>query len=197
MKIEESKKGKAVRCKPRNEDETNGFYDLMKSKIESNISTGKTRWVGDREMERRLSITRPDWKCGKCGKKYSLYEFIELMDINYESRRMPVCTCGYRFSLDKWILHDRLKIKIENKEVDILVSTADLEINHGFFDKDLWYETMVFGEGLGEHTQSLYTARYETKEQAEDEHNRILKLIKNGNYKMDKLGETEYKLIIC
>ena len=196
MKIEEPKKGKAVRRKPRDEDETNGFYDLMKSKIESNINSGKTRWVGNREMERRLSI-RPDWKCGKCGKKYSFYEFIELMDINYESRRMPVCTCGYRFSLDKWILHDMLKIKIENKEVDILVSTVDLELNHGFFGKDLWYETMVFGEGLGGHTQSLYTTRYETKEQAEDDHNRILNLIKNGNYKIDKLGETEYKLITC
>ena len=46
--------GKAIRRKPRNEDETNGFYDLMKSKIESNINVGKTRWVGNREMERRL-----------------------------------------------------------------------------------------------------------------------------------------------
>ena len=46
--------GKTVRLKPRNEDETNAFYDLMKSKIESNINSGKTRWVGNREMERRL-----------------------------------------------------------------------------------------------------------------------------------------------
>ncbi len=46
--------GKTIRRKPRNEDEINGFYDLMKSKIESNINAGKTRWVGNREMERRL-----------------------------------------------------------------------------------------------------------------------------------------------
>ncbi len=46
--------GKTVRRKPRNKDETNGFYDLMKSKIESNINIGKIRWVGNREMERRL-----------------------------------------------------------------------------------------------------------------------------------------------
>lgn len=46
--------GKTIRRKPRNEDETNGFYDIMKSKIESNISVGKTRWIGNREMERRL-----------------------------------------------------------------------------------------------------------------------------------------------
>ena len=45
---------KNVRRKPRNKDETDLFYDLMKSKIERNISVGKTRWVGNREMERRL-----------------------------------------------------------------------------------------------------------------------------------------------
>ncbi len=45
--------GKAIRRKPRNKDETDGFYDLMKSKIERNIETGKIRWIGNREMERR------------------------------------------------------------------------------------------------------------------------------------------------
>ena len=46
--------GKALRRKPRNQDETDGFYDLMKSKLESNIAIGKTRWIGKREMERRI-----------------------------------------------------------------------------------------------------------------------------------------------
>lgn len=46
--------GKTVRRKPRDEDESKGLYDLMKSKIESNINVGKTRWVGNREMERSL-----------------------------------------------------------------------------------------------------------------------------------------------
>lgn len=46
--------GKAIRRKPRNKDETDGFYNLMKSKIESNIDAGKIRWIGDREMERKL-----------------------------------------------------------------------------------------------------------------------------------------------
>jgi len=46
--------GKALRRKPRNQDETDGFYDLMKSKLESNIAIGKTRWIGNREMERRI-----------------------------------------------------------------------------------------------------------------------------------------------
>ena len=46
--------GKNVRRKPRNKDETDGFYDLMKSKIENNIAIGKTTWIGNREMERRI-----------------------------------------------------------------------------------------------------------------------------------------------
>ncbi len=46
--------GKVIRRKPRNKDETDGLYKLMKSKIESNINTGKTRWIGNRVMERRL-----------------------------------------------------------------------------------------------------------------------------------------------
>ena len=46
--------GKTIRRKPRNKDETDGLYDLMRSKIERNISTGKTRWIGNREMERKL-----------------------------------------------------------------------------------------------------------------------------------------------
>jgi len=45
---------KAIRRKPRNKDETDGFYNIMRSKIESNINAGKTRWIGNREMERRL-----------------------------------------------------------------------------------------------------------------------------------------------
>ncbi len=46
--------GKAIRRKPRNKDETEGLYNLMKAKIDSNIDAGKTRWIGKREMERRL-----------------------------------------------------------------------------------------------------------------------------------------------
>jgi len=46
--------GKAIRRKPRNKDETDGLYNLMRAKIESNVNAGKTRWIGNREMERRL-----------------------------------------------------------------------------------------------------------------------------------------------
>ncbi|NJD52512.1 MAG: hypothetical protein FIB07_06535 [Candidatus Methanoperedens sp.] len=45
---------KPVSRKPRNMDETNGFYNLMKSKIEDNIDKGKTTWVSKKIMERKL-----------------------------------------------------------------------------------------------------------------------------------------------
>jgi len=45
---------KPVRRKPRNEDETNGFYELMEFKLESYILSGKIEWIGNREMVRRL-----------------------------------------------------------------------------------------------------------------------------------------------
>ncbi len=45
---------KPVSRKPRSTDETEGFYNLMKSKIENNINTGKTAWVSEKVMERKL-----------------------------------------------------------------------------------------------------------------------------------------------
>lgn len=142
--------------------------------------------------EPKLHKTRQEWRCGKCGKKYNFREFIDLMSTNYESGKMPMCPCGYVFLQDKWKLQDILKVKMGDKEVDVLVSTVYLEINHGFFDKDLWYETMVFIEGLKEDTQSLCIGRYETEEQAIAGHNKTLKLVKSGNYELTvKFSETD------
>lgn len=45
---------RVTRSKPRDEDEIVGIFSLMRAKIENNIKTGKTRWTGAREMERRL-----------------------------------------------------------------------------------------------------------------------------------------------
>ncbi len=133
--------------------------------------------------EPKLHKAHPEWRCGKCGKKYSFHEFIDLMSANYESGKMPVCPCGYRFFFDKWKLQEMLKVKIGDKEVDVLVSTVYLELNHGFFDKDLWYETMVFEECV-EDVESRCINRYETEEQAIAGHNETLELVKSGNYKV-------------
>ncbi len=138
--------------------------------------------------EPKLHETRPEWRCGKCGKKYSFHEFTDLMNANYESGKMPICTCGYRFFFDKWKLQDILKVKMDDKEVEVLVSTVYLDINHGFFDKDLWYETMVFVMSLEKDVQDRCICRYETEEQAIAGHNKTLELVKSGNIDNDLLS---------
>jgi len=145
-----------------------------------------------------------EWRCGNCGKIYSTLELIGLEMVKaVESDTDPdnqhgytsVCACGYRFHLDKFRIHDILKIKIDDKEIDVLISTVDLELNHGFFDKDLWYETGIFIEDNEDIDTMIYENRYETKEEAIAGHNRILgdiemitKLIKD----LRKMTDDEY-----
>jgi len=40
--------------KPRNKDERDGFYSIMKYKLDYNISIGKTIWTSNREMIRKI-----------------------------------------------------------------------------------------------------------------------------------------------
>ena len=148
-----------------------------------------------------------EWRCGNCRKIYSTKELIELEKVkSVESDTDPynqhgytsVCTCGYRFHLDTFRMHDRLKIKIEDKDVDVLISTVDLELNHGFFDdKDLWYETGIFIEQLKKDefgNTMIYEDRYENKQEAVIDHNRILELLKNGKYTTYKSETSGYRI---
>jgi len=143
-----------------------------------------------------------EWRCGNCGKIYSTLELIRLervkavesdIDPDNQYGYTSVCTCGYRFHLDKFRIHDRLKIKIDDKETDVLISTVDLELNHGFFDKDLWYETGIFINSDDEDIGTMiYEKRYENKEKAIAGHNRILELLNNGRYTIYKSEENGY-----
>jgi antitoxin component of MazEF toxin-antitoxin module len=45
---------RSIRRKPRNENERNGFYLLMKAKLDDDIKNGKTVWINDREIEMSL-----------------------------------------------------------------------------------------------------------------------------------------------
>ena len=45
---------KRVRRKPRDKDESEALYFLMKAKIEDNIKKGKVKWINNREMERTI-----------------------------------------------------------------------------------------------------------------------------------------------
>lgn len=142
-----------------------------------------------------------EWRCGRCGKIYSTLELLGLervklvesdTDPYYQHGFTSVCTCGYRFHLDKWRLHDRLKIKIDDKDVDILLSTVDLELNHGFYT-DKWYETGIFTNMNDDIGHMIYEERYETKEEAIANHNIILGLLKEGKYTIDK-DENTYNI---
>lgn len=122
----------------------------------------------------------------KTGNVETFYEFIGLKNIG-------VCDCGYRFGLDRWRLQDSLKIKIDNREASLLISTVFLEINHGYPGKDLWYETMIFTEEDG--IVCSYEERYETKEEVVSDHNRIIDDLKNGKYDI-KIDNDNISIII-
>lgn len=64
------------------------------------------------------------------------------------------------------------RTKLHNDQV--LVSTVFLGVNYGF-NKDLWFETMVFG---GEHED--FTQRYETYKEALEGHKKIVQMVQ-GN----------------
>ncbi len=151
-----------------------------------------------------------EWKCGKCGKIYTFEEFIMLKKVKaIESDINPakehgftgMCDCGYRFIVDKWRLHDDVEIKTYKGNVNIRVSTVDLEINNGFEEgENIWYETMIFPGGLGddklEWLKCSYVNNYETKEDAIKDHNRIVNLLKEEKYKIEDLDDNEKELII-
>lgn len=45
---------KRVRRKPRDKDESEALYLLMKAKLDDNIKKGKVKWISNREMERTI-----------------------------------------------------------------------------------------------------------------------------------------------
>ncbi len=151
-----------------------------------------------------------EWKCGKCGKIYSLKELINLpkvkavetdIDPSREHGFLPMCDCGYRFHLDKWRLQDDVQINIGEKDININISTIDLEFNSGLYEEDeVWYETMIFPGGLGdkklEDIECSYVNNYKTKEEAIEDHNRIVRLLKEGKYEIVDIEENKKELII-
>lgn len=144
-----------------------------------------------------------EWKCGKCGKIYTFDEFLKLKKVKaVESDTNPskehgftgMCNCGYRFLIDRWRLHDDVEIKTDKGNVNVRVSTVDLELNQGFEEgENIWYEMMIFAGGLGddrlEWLKCYHENRYETKEEAIKDHDRIVNLLKEGRYIIEGSGE--------
>ena len=139
------------------------------------------------------------WKCGNCGKEYTFEEFIRLTTVKaVESDKVPsrehglvgVCECGYRFHLDTWRIHDKVEISTDEGNVNIQVSTVFLEFNHGYdSEKNIWYESMIFPGGFGddelEWLKCSFVHRYETKEEAIKDHNKIVNLLRQGKFKIE------------
>ena len=153
------------------------------------------------------------WKCGNCGKEYTFEDFIKLTTVQaVESDTVPsrehgfvgVCDCGYRFHLDTWRLHDKVEIKTDNGYANIQVSTVFLEFNNGYEEgKDIWYESMLFPGGFGdgeiEWLECNLIHRYETKEEAIKDHDKIVNLLREGKFKIEDhhWEEGKKELIIC
>lgn len=47
---------KIIRRKPRDKEESECFFILMKAKLDDNIKKGKVKWISNREMERTINI---------------------------------------------------------------------------------------------------------------------------------------------
>lgn len=133
------------------------------------------------------------YKCGGCGKTYgSTRELDKTQAVPEEEDPtgslghgyVSVCECGHRFHLDDW----RERTTVENRGFEFDVSTVFLNLDHGFGDEELWYETGIFWD-----YGSYISKRYRTREEAEEGHKQHVEAIENGNFRMEP---TEYGLTI-
>jgi hypothetical protein len=69
---------------------------------------------------------------------------------------------------------------------DVMVSTVNLSIDHGYDGKPLWYETMVFPRIDDEISDfgDLHSDRYETEDEAKAGHAKVLADCNAGTIKL-------------
>jgi len=120
-----------------------------------------------------------EYRCSQCKETYSHNQYRDLEktskvtdDPNDQYGVETVCECGERFHSDKWRLFDEFECYGEEFEV----STVALTIPHGL-NHDEWYETLVRFDG-GE----TIVERYNSEQEAEDGHERIIRLLKEGEF---------------
>lgn len=133
------------------------------------------------------------WRCGKCKKIYKDLFGLESVkavesDTNPKEQHGYVskCECGYVFHKDKWYEKDTFDIEKDGEKIaKVEVSTVDLELEHF----GMWYETLVFLQEIYvEEIQDLdlgcLGSRYRTKEEALEGHNRFIRKLQNGEFKI-------------
>ncbi len=142
-----------------------------------------------------------DWKCGNCGKIYNVNELLSLKKIKmveedtdpyHQHGYTAVCDCGYRFHIDRWRMNDTIKINVDGKESELMISSIFLELNGKIFgEEDEYYETAILW--LNENGKDLKNIqiikRYDIKEKAIVGHNKLLDLIKMRKYKVDIIDD--------
>lgn len=83
-----------------------------------------------------------------------------------------------------WIEKNSIQKVIGRTNIgDVLISTVFLGLNHGFGERDLWFETMVFGG-----TDNEAMERYETLDQAKHGHEKAVRAIILGQ---DPFGDSK------
>lgn len=151
--------------------------------------------MGEIEWRKKVSENSRGmiFKCEWCNKEYNTTELLSLLKIiatEEEEKALvvkgigcvPVCECGYRFYLDRTVLHDNVKVSTEQGDVNIMVSTVYLESFLFSFlrRKEFWWESMIFPDQ--KFFECNFQMRYKTKEEAIKGHNRIITLLKLGKY---------------
>lgn len=141
-----------------------------------------------------------EWKCGKCGKEYTSEEWrslksVQLVPEDTDPMRQHgytgVCPCGYVFHRDKWHIRDVLELPTDHGRAKVEVITYFLELRF----RGGWYETDIFDEG-GDVKMDSHAPwkRYETQEEAEQEHNELVRLLREGKYAV-KVAEVRVELL--
>ena len=152
-----------------------------------------------------------EWKCGGCGivynhKEHMVLDHVQVVADDPDPMKnygyTSVCTCGYRFHLDKWfmrstgiiyhqmtIFHNFFHAISFGKfckpiEIKVDISTVDLELNHAFMpgEQGIYYESMIFPKREGGMIESWYQDRYSTRELAEFDHHDLRYLLSTGKY---------------
>jgi len=123
------------------------------------------------KMIKKTMKNRPYIQCSKCKHTLTFENYKKIT-----GGRCPKCRTV--FFMDKWKKQEHVIIRVDGKTNNVLVSTVHIVINHGFGDKNIWYETMLFPT----KGKSPFEERYETEEEAIRGHKKTVSALKEGKF---------------
>lgn len=118
---------KAIRRKPRDKEESDCLYLLMKAKLDDNIKKGKVKWINNREMERTIKIPlRNNMKI-----EIDVKEIVQKIDVNKLIEEKITSDISDTIDIQN-VVDDALKDKdvrshLNKKVADIIDSYIDSE----------------------------------------------------------------------